>query len=399
MPTLLVAASTQRTIGWTIAILVVVGFLVYLVLNVLAGRREAGSELELAPNRKPYYDDDVLETKRLDRSLVQALGLLAVVAVALPVYWLREPARQDNAADGLDRTFTSRGATLYEAQCSRCHGPDAGGGVAAYTITDENGDFVATVSWQAPALTSVLTRFDEDEVRHVLNYGRHGVMPAWGAPGGGPLTDQQITTLIYFLRSVQLDAETMADEVLGGVETLVAERLVEEDPGLADDQDALAAAVEDELDEITDPDSPRFVEYGELLFNNPAGQGAYNCARCHTTGWSYGADSDEGVAELIDEWPNLESSGALTEYAPGSGFFGWNLTGGSTVTKFPSAEEHAAFIASGSQQGVNYGNGGQGGSGQMPGFAARVDDDAGREYAAILSPEQIDAVVAYERGL
>ncbi len=51
------AASTIKSIGVVIAVLVVIGFVVYVIINVRSGRAEAGSEIELAPNRKPYFDD------------------------------------------------------------------------------------------------------------------------------------------------------------------------------------------------------------------------------------------------------------------------------------------------------------------------------------------------------
>ncbi len=415
------AANTQRAIGWVLAVLVLAAFVIYLVLNIRSGRPEVGSEIELAPNRKPYYDDDILETKRLDRSLIQALGFLGIVAVALPVYWLREPGRMENAEIGQVRTFTSRGSELYEAQCSRCHGPGATGGVAARTLTDESGGFVATVNWTAPALTSVLTRFDEDEVRYILNYGRNGVMPAWGAPGGGPLTEQQLTTLVYYMRSIQLTPEEVQAEVIAGVvaglgednpvlaEQPVAGALLAFDEAVAvvgaagDDETARADALTT-LAEAQAAVDAAFTEalgaegYGELLFNNEGSAGQFNCARCHTAGFSYGATSDTGVADLIQEWPNLETAGTLTTYEPGVGFFGPNLTNGSTTRQFPTAEEHATFIEGGSQIGTRYGQGGQG-NGRMPGFGLRDDADLGRSFSAILTAEQIAAIVAYERGL
>ncbi len=415
------AANTQRAIGWVLAVIVLAAFVIYLVLNIRSGKPEVGSEIELAPNRKPYYDDDILETKRLDRSLVQALGFLGLVAVALPVYWLREPGRMENAQVGQVRTFTSRGGELYEAQCARCHGPGATGGVAARTLTDESGGFVATVTWTAPALTTVLTRFDEDEVRYILNYGRNGVMPAWGAPGGGPLTEQQLTTLIYYMRSIQLAPEEVQSEVIAGVVAGMGEDnpILAEQPlagALAAFDDAVAAvdtAGNDEtartaallgLSEAQSAVDSAFTEalgaegYGELLFSNQGSAGQFNCARCHTAGFSYGGTSEEGVADLVDEWPNLDTSGTLAAYEPGGGFFGPNLTNGSTTRQFATADEHATFIEGGSQVGIRYGQGGQG-SGRMPGFGLRDDADLGRSFNAILTAEQIAAIVAYEREL
>ena len=62
-------------------------------------------------------------------------------------------------------------------------------------------------------------------------------------------------------------------------------------------------------------------------------------------------------------------------------------------------------MRTGSEVGVGYGNA-RGGTGVMPGFGGRVDDDltdpdtgASVSYSRLLTPEQIDAIVAYERSL
>jgi mono/diheme cytochrome c family protein len=401
------ASTTQRAIGWALAAVVVIGVVIYLVFNLLSGQDEIGSEIELAPNRKPYFDDEVLEGRRLDVALTAALVLITLVAVALPIYWLAEPSRMAGAEEGLDRTLTGRGTGLYEESCSNCHGPGAVGGVAPVTLTDENGEFVAQVNWNAPALTTVLSRFSEDEVRDVLNYGRNGVMPAWGAPGGGPMTEQQIDELIHFLRTVQLTPEDTAESVNEGIRAGIrADLFAAGSFSVDDDPETIKAEVDEIYDRITDLDASEADQliYGRILFDNAADVGAYNCARCHTQGWSYGATSETATEELIEDFPRLEESGTLTEYVPGGGFFGWNLTGGSTVRQFPTEQGHFDFVSSGSTAGIQYGQGGQG-SGQMPGFDGRADEDLldedgqTREWTPILAPEQIEAVVAYERSL
>ena len=64
------------------------------------------------------------------------------------------------------------------------------------------------VEWQGPALNTVLLRYTRDEVRYILEYGRpFSPMPAWGAKGGGPLTEQQLQNLIDYLESIQLTPE------------------------------------------------------------------------------------------------------------------------------------------------------------------------------------------------
>ena len=56
----------------------------------------------------------------------------------------------------------------------------------------------------------MLYRYSEEGVRYILNYGRPGSpMAAWGGPGGGPLTDQQIDNLIDYLWSIQLTPDEM----------------------------------------------------------------------------------------------------------------------------------------------------------------------------------------------
>src|SRR5690606_32716253 len=191
-PATVLAASTVTTIGATLVVLLIIGLLVYAWVNVRASRAEVGSEIELAPNRKPYYDDDELETRVLNRTLRSALVLLVVIAVALPLYWLNEPGRQPGAEAAFQETFVRRGELLCVAgsQCQNCHGPERTGGQAAYTITDADGEFVATVNWRAPALNTVLLRHTREEVEYIINYGRpFSPMPGWGADAGkGPLS-------------------------------------------------------------------------------------------------------------------------------------------------------------------------------------------------------------------
>ncbi len=406
---MLVAASTQSAVGWVIAVLVGFGFVAYIYANIRAAKPEIGSEIELAANRKPLDDDYVLETSRLDRSLLFALSMLGIIAVALPLYWLAEPARITNAADGFTIRSQKRGSALFVANCERCHGPGGTGGVLATSITDDSGAFVANVSWKAPALTGVLSRFSEDEVTDILNYGRNGVMPAWGAPGGGPLTVNNLRDLIIYLRTVQLPAADMRKSVDTGIRDGARISLLADRPALqaaldeanrVSDPTAKAAAVkaatadvETSLDayvkEISDPASPFFASiYGKLVFNNTAAQGAYSCARCHTKGWSYSATQ---VTDATD-------TPLAVKYSDGNGWFGPSLQGGSTTRKFNTTATQVAFITGGSEKGKKYGNAGIG-DGQMPGFGPRIDDTVKVTYPAILTDAEIAAVVAYERSM
>jgi hypothetical protein len=92
---------------------VVAGWALYLLANVRRSKPEVGSEIELAANRKQYYDDDELEDPRLDRVLRWGLISISIIGVGLPLYWLAEPGRQSGAVSNFDETFVARGADLF----------------------------------------------------------------------------------------------------------------------------------------------------------------------------------------------------------------------------------------------------------------------------------------------
>ena len=330
------AVSGQQAVGVGIGVALLVGWLVYVVMNAGRPERRPGSEIEDAPNRQRYLDDEALEGPKLDKSLTWGLISLAFIAVALPVYWLNEPSRMDGAIEEFDTKAQKRGAELFQsvqvelepgrisAGCADCHGSEGQGGVVPFIMQDPTDeDDVIPVSWSAPSLNDVLLRYSEDEVKQILVYGRPPTpLPAWGVEGGGALGDQQINDLIAFLESIQITPE-----------------------------EAKERAAELGTD-------------GEELFNQ-------YCARCHTLGWSYRESYQEPGAE------------------PGGGAFGPNLRDGLTVRQFPNVEDHDEFIREGSEYGKSYGRRGIGGkeSGGMPGFGQ------------MLSDEQIEAIVEYERSL
>ncbi|MBA3288235.1 MAG: c-type cytochrome [Acidimicrobiia bacterium] len=353
-------ALSTTAIAWVLVLVIVVGWIVYAVLNIGSARREVGSEIELAANRRPYYDDEQLEGRRLE--LVQLLGvlLLVVVVIGLPLYWILEPSRQAGAVEGTDNRFENWGADLFATtadggfNCAGCHGGmNATGGEAAYTVTDALTGEVRAVNWKAPALNTVLYRYDEDEVEYILNYGRPGSpMSAWGLVGGGPMNAQQIDSLIAYIDSIQIQQ----------VDCLAGET---DEENRRCDGGHLPDEVQADIDTLArqSVEDGTYGSYGEALFNLELNSGAYSCARCHTKGWSYGDPQETG-----------------------QGAFGWNLTGGSVNTKFPEQEDMLEFLRLGSVNGQGYAPQAQG-SGRMPGFGGMLTD------------EQLEAIAEYVRGL
>ncbi len=446
---MILAQSATRNVGIVIFVIIGVGFLLYLLFNLLESKDEVGSEIELAANRKPYLDDDELETTKLDQSLLSGLFLLSVIGIALPLYWLGEPGRQEGYVENTIELWTEDGAEAYEESCSSCHGGGGAGGIAAFAITEQgSGDFVASVEWVAPSLTSVLTRFTEEEVLYTLNFGRNGVMPAWGAPGGGPLTEQQLEILIVYMRSIQKDADAVQAAIQDGLVEGARGEWIARDAALAAElrdarfavaraqQTGIGSLIEEAeadlgqlqarlgemfpndmmaawLDEISDPGHEDYLTYGKLLFTNSADAGAYNCARCHTAGWSYDGANDLDISGEPLNTVTADDGTEVPGFVQGGGWFGPNLTNGSTIAQFADSETMVDFIRRGSENGIRYGTAGQG-SGQMPGFSQRVDADLLEEvfdpelgetvetekvWPPSLTDDQSRAIVAYERSL
>src|SRR5690349_18094832 len=110
----MVLATAATTIGVIIAVVLIGGWLIYLLWNIRHARPEAGAEVELAPNRKPYLSDEELEGPKLERTQLWGVGMLVVIAVGLPLYWLAEPGRQAGAVEGFTKRFADWGSLDFE---------------------------------------------------------------------------------------------------------------------------------------------------------------------------------------------------------------------------------------------------------------------------------------------
>jgi mono/diheme cytochrome c family protein len=420
------AALTNETIGWTIFIVILIGVVTYTVINILRGAKpELGSEIELAPNRKPYLDDEALEGKKLDRALTWGLVTLFIIAIGLPMYWIYEPGRQANASTDFNETFVKRGAAMFAPtgesldalNCSGCHGGmKAQGGTVAYNLTNPDGT-ITPVNWRAPALNTVLLRYSRQEVTFIITYGRpFSPMPAWGVTGGGALNDQQVQNLVDYLESIQLTPADAQQQARDELTKMMAEK---------------------------NPDgTPKYASEGEALFNmgidsdNFAG-GAYSCARCHTQGWSYATSYDQvkAVSGCGALGPSLCGGSAERQFPAKPGSFpctpadssssgsssSSSSSSGSTSSAPPPCtnpfQDQIDFVGIGSEEGKRYGVHGQG-SGKMPGFGQRPAEPAVETFAGspgllfwinggkdrpagpgMLPTDLIEQIVVYERSL
>jgi len=255
---------TVRHVLIALNLVAVVAVAGYLIWGVLSPKREP--EETLPANFTEFLPDEELESRRLERVQGWALLFAAVVAVALPLYWLHEPARQGQSETYFDENAAHRGEILYSdasmphfesAQsllCAGCHGPEGGGGPVPFVVDGE------PVVWQAPPLNTVLLRLNEDPgcvdiddratltcaVTEVITNGRPGTpMQPWGVDGGGPKNDQSIQDLVAYLHSIQLtpkEAKAQAQAQLVTARKQAAENVKTAAKNLTDDTKALATS-------------------------------------------------------------------------------------------------------------------------------------------------------------
>lgn len=186
--------------------LIAFGIIAALAFFTAAGFRGSGKVNDYAPNLSKYRTDDDLETKTLDRTLTVAVLLASILTIMIPLYYLGEQERQEGFVEEFDEVSVERGEHLYEEfGCGNCHGVDGSGGAASY-VEKRSG---INVTWTAPAINNVFYRYDDEEVRYWLIYGRaNSPMPAWGLEGGGPMNDGQLDDLIEYMHHFQITQES-----------------------------------------------------------------------------------------------------------------------------------------------------------------------------------------------
>lgn len=400
-----------------LAFVVIAGVIVWRVLSI---RRNP--EPETPRNLTEFLPDEDLEGRRLERVLGWSLVFTAVIAFALPAYFLAEPFRQDTHEDFFLEQSIERGRVLFadatvkgfdsakSLQCARCHGSDGTGGVATQVLQPESDKCVdeqnqnnaavpeclaKQVSWQAPDLTLASLRYSRGQLNQIITYGRPGTpMPAWGIKSGeGSKNEQAILDLVNYVESIA----TTPEKARVNAEKAIAKYKSEAEELVATKQSDLAAAQADLAAAQAEPSTPAdtiprlelAVTTGQaeldaaIALNEEAQElsdGAVlfrlNCARCHTKGWSY----------HLTEPARTD----LPPLAPqGSGAYGPNLTSASELLQFPGeagVQEHFDWVAEGVPANDPYGARGIS-SGRMP------------HFARVLTEDQIRAIVEYERGL
>jgi mono/diheme cytochrome c family protein len=247
-----------------IAIVIAIAFVLAGLGYLVNSGRGPRPGREIPPNLAPYLTDEELETTRLTKTLTAALFSSALLAIALPVYFLTESGRQADFVEMFEEEAVHIGEQIYLEQapdnpegfgCIACHGAEGVGGGADY-VDPRTG---TSVTWSAPALNDVLYRYDEEEVRYWLIWGRPGSpMPAWGVEAGGPLNDQQLDEVIEYLKSIQIPQE----EAITAVDAAVSAELASLEGAAA----SIATAITDQTGELAAiVSAPDRLEWAERL--------------------------------------------------------------------------------------------------------------------------------------
>jgi mono/diheme cytochrome c family protein len=407
----------------------IAGILGFILLRVVRLKNNPEPEPE---NLTPFYSDEVLEGAHLERVLAVALIALVIAVLGLLAYFVWEPFRQTAAGSGFHDQSVERGATLFansqsEAYdstksllCADCHGVDGGGGIAQAVIKSDDPRCDPTaptsdqtpayclpqkVSWAAPNLQFAPLRYSRAQLTQIITYGRPGTpMPAWGvASGKGALQEQSIQDLVNYVESLvttsdKAQAADAKETASCTKRAACVGRKQLEDPATRAAADKWVVDAQAELDaaraQLATATGADVATYTKLVQEKQetlqAAQGwqqatqsptdgaisfMNNCARCHTRGWSYFDAAD----------PQANPPPGVM----GGGAYGPNLTGGDVNNQFPpptGEDELLQWVSIGVPANEAYGIRGIS-SGRMP------------HFGAVLTKQQIEEIMAYERSL
>jgi mono/diheme cytochrome c family protein len=213
--------------------------------------------------------------------------LLAVIAVLLGLVFFNPAAAQE----GDEQEQLELGGQIYTENCTVCHGEDGQGRVGAKLAKD----------W--PSIRPDL------KVRDTIRRGIPGtLMPAWGQVFGGPLNDQEIDAVAFYILSWQSGGPIY----IHPIQTPSVQLALTPPPGVTGDPNR-----------------------GAILY-------ASNCAVCH------GIEGEGRVgANLAKDWqsirPDLLVKSAIENGVVGSVMPAWSREHGGPLTE-QDIDDTVAFI-------------------------------------------------------
>lgn len=136
-----------------------------------------------------------------ERYAIVGIVLTLLIFAGFAIYWSQEDQRLDHSAEALTEERLERGYTIYQAHCAVCHGQEGGGGVGR-ALNDEQ----------------LLKNTLDDILFSVIRSGVPDTqMPAWSVEFGGPLTDEDIRSVVAHLRAWETSETVVIQEEEGSL--------------------------------------------------------------------------------------------------------------------------------------------------------------------------------------
>ncbi|MEX0868241.1 MAG: c-type cytochrome [Nitriliruptoraceae bacterium] len=206
-PFVLVASGgSGSSVPVIILLVALAGFaLAYFVVG--PGRRSGPRRRADIPlSMRPHHADDELETRGIERAMSWGVALAVFASLFLPLYWLIEPQRIENAVDDQYEHDVAVGRVEYQNACASCHGVNLEGGSAPHPDPDID------AAWPVPSLNNIVARYEGSEVVEDVRefmwltvfHGRAGTpMQGFSTDAGGVYSDYQLNSIISYVLSVQ----------------------------------------------------------------------------------------------------------------------------------------------------------------------------------------------------
>ena len=140
-----------------------------------------------------YHAEDPELVASTNKWMVWGAAFLFLFVLAFPVYRILQPAKLADAQAALNESLAVQGEEIFTANCAQCHGGEATGGLGPALNSEQ---FLGSVS--------------DRQMHQLISTGVPGtLMSAYSVDFGGILTQQQIASVVVYLRSFEETAPDM----------------------------------------------------------------------------------------------------------------------------------------------------------------------------------------------